>query len=415
MMKNKIDSSLIKAFIWIFAGMIVIVSLSHYLVYGDFIFWRKIYRRTFISLTIVGYLAAGIFSLTIKRFSFREQLSIEIFVLTMVMSIMLSVIAVWRLYYSRRYLIFFYLLSAVWIGVGLYLYRNPKSLFYLICPVGLGFELAKKGSRRWELLKKPELTKMCDGIIIDLHEEISPDWMRFIANVTLTNIPIYHAATVYEKIMGRISLKHLSRGIVSRFKVPKFYFIIKRIIECSAIIVMSPIILILGIFAAAVIKINSKGPIFFVQRRMGRGGKPFKMYKFRTMITESEAKGAKFTSSDDSRIISMGKFLRKFRIDELPQFINVLKGDMSLIGPRPEQVGFAEEFEEEIPFYSYRHLVSPGITGWAQVVQGYAAGVEETREKLSYDLYYIKYMCFWLDLLIVIKTLKTILTGFGSK
>ena len=133
------------------------------------------------------------------------------------------------------------------------------------------------------------------------------------------------------------------------------------------------------------------------------------------MITESEAKGAKFTSSNDSRIIPMGHFLRKFRIDELPQLINVLKGEMSIIGPRPEQVGFAKEFEKEIPFYAYRHLAPPGITGWAQVIQGYAAGVKETEKKLSYDLYYIKYMGFWLDALIAVKTLKTILTGFGSK
>ena len=111
----------------------------------------------------------------------------------------------------------------------------------------------------------------------------------------------------------------------------------------------------------------------------------------------------------------MGGFLRKFRIDELPQLINVLKGEMSIIGPRPEQVGFAKEFEKEIPFYAYRHMVPPGITGWAQVVQGYAAGTKETEKKLSYDLYYIKYMSFWLDALIAVKTLKTILTGFGSK
>lgn len=414
-MKNKIDGSLIKAFIWTVAGAFVILFACNFLVYHDLFFWKYYYRRTFLTLTVLAYLAAGTASLRIKRFSFREQLSIAIFVITMVMALLLSFIAIGRTYYSRKYLVFFYLASVFWIGLGLYLYRNPKTLFYLICPLGLGFKLAEKGSRRWELLRYPELHKNCDGIIIDYHEQIPPEWMRFIAYVSLTNIPIYHAAAVYEKVTGRISLHHLSSGIVSGFKVPKVYSAIKHFIECCAIIAFSPVILLFSLFAFIIIKLNSKGSAFFVQERVGKGGKPFKMYKFRTMITESEAQGAKFTSSNDSRIIPMGRFLRKFRIDELPQLINVLKGEMNIIGPRPEQVGFAKEFEKEIPFYAYRHLAPPGITGWAQVVQGYAAGVEETEEKLSYDLYYIKYMGFWLDALIVVKTLKTVLTGFGSK
>lgn len=414
-MKNKIDSSLIKALLWTVLGMVVMIFGTYYLVYGNFRFWESLYKRTFLTVCVLGYLSAGIVALRIKRFSYREQLGIAAFVITIVLCVMLSVIAVGRIYYSRKFLVIFYLFTVFWIGLGLFMYRNPKSLFYLICPVGLGFELAKKGSHRWELLKKPEIHKECDGIIIDYHEKISPEWMRFIANVSLTNIPIYHAATVYEKATGRISLRHLSSGVVSRFKVPKLYFAIKRVLECLTVIVGLPLILPLCLFAVIIIKSNSRGPALFIQERVGRGGKPFRMYKFRTMITESEAQGAKFTCTNDSRIIPMGKFLRKFRIDELPQLVNVLKGDMSLIGPRPEQVCFVKEFEREIPFYAYRHLTSPGITGWAQVVQGYAAGVEETEEKLSYDLYYVKYMGFWLDLLIFIKTVKTILTGFGSK
>ena len=414
-MKNKIDNSLIKAFVWIVAGAVVVQFVCNFLVYRELLFWQQLYRRTFLSLTVLAFLAAGSASLYIKRFSFREQLSIAIFLITMVMAVLISAIAIGRVYYSRKFLIYFYILSVLWIGLGLYLYRNPRTLFYLICPIGLGFKLAEKGSRRWELLKYPTFHKKCDGIIIDYHEQIPPEWMRFIAYVSLSNIPIYHAAAVYEKVTGRISLHHLSSGIVTGFKVPRLYSNIKHFAECLAIILLSPVILVLSLFAFIIIKLNSKGSAFFIQERVGKKGKPFKMYKFRTMITESEAEGAKFTSSHDSRIIPMGRFLRKFRIDELPQLINVLKGEMSIIGPRPEQVGFAKEFEKEIPFYAYRHLVPPGITGWAQVVQGYAAGVKETEEKLSYDLYYIKYMGFWLDALIAVKTLKTILTGFGSK
>lgn len=414
-MKNKIDSSMIKSFIWTMLGMVVITTLTYFTVYGNFLFWDVINRRTFISFTIIGYLISSIASLQIKRFSFREQISIAIFIITAVMAILLSVVAIGRFYYSRSYLVIYCIFSFVWISLGLFFYRNPRNFFYLICPIGLGGELAKKGGRHWELLKEPEITKKCDGIIIDLHEKISPEWMRFIANISLTNIPIYHAATVFEKVTGKISLKHLSEGIVSKFKPSKYYSFVKRILESLTIFLFSPIVILLCVFTALVIKINSRGTVFFIQERIGLRGKSFKMYKFRTMITDSEANGVKFTSLNDSRIIPMGKFLRKFRLDELPQLLNVLNGTMSLIGPRPEQVNFAKDFEINIPFYAYRHLIKPGITGWSQVVFGYAAGIEETAEKLGYDLYYIRYMGFWLDFLIVIKTLKTILTGFGSK
>ncbi|MCT7655675.1 sugar transferase [Oceanimonas sp. NS1] len=130
---------------------------------------------------------------------------------------------------------------------------------------------------------------------------------------------------------------------------------------------------------------------------------------------DSEAGGAQLAQSNDMRVTRVGKFIRKTRLDEFPQFFNVLKGDMSLIGPRPEQRAFVEQFDQEIPFYIYRHVVKPGITGWAQVVHGYASDADDTRIKLQHDFYYIKNFSFWLDILIVYKTIRTICTGFGAK
>src|SRR5690606_30964826 len=124
---------------------------------------------------------------------------------------------------------------------------------------------------------------------------------------------------------------------------------------------------------------------------------------------------ARFAAADDDRITPIGRILRRYRLDELPQLWNVLKGDMSIVGPRPEQVAFARQFEKEIPFYQWRHRVKPGITGWAQVQQGYAAGVEDTIEKLEYDLYYVKHLSFWLDVFIMLRTVRIILTGFGAR
>ncbi len=161
--------------------------------------------------------------------------------------------------------------------------------------------------------------------------------------------------------------------------------------------------------------LESRGGVFFLQERVGQGGVPFTMYKFRSMCQDSEKDGSQFAQANDMRVTRVGKFIRKTRIDELPQFYNVLKGEMSLIGPRPEQKKFVDEFNKQIPFYNYRHIVKPGISGWAQVVHGYAANAEDTRIKLEHDFYYIKNFSFSMDLLILFKTIQTMLTGFGAR
>ncbi|AKX54991.1 capsular biosynthesis protein [Thiopseudomonas alkaliphila] len=169
------------------------------------------------------------------------------------------------------------------------------------------------------------------------------------------------------------------------------------------------------LITGVVIKLESEGPMFFKQERVGQADKTFTVYKLRSMCKDSEKDGAQFAQANDARITRVGHFIRKTRLDEIPQFINVLKGDMSLIGPRPEQRVFVDEFEKTIPFYAYRHVVKPGITGWAQVVHGYAADAEDTQVKIEHDFYYIKNFSIWLDMLIVAKTIKTILTGFGAR
>ena len=147
---------------------------------------------------------------------------------------------------------------------------------------------------------------------------------------------------------------------------------------------------------------------------MGLGGRHFKMVKFRSMTVDHG--GSHFTEKDEShRITRVGKIIRKYRLDELPQFWNVLIGEMSLIGPRPESAELAKWYQKEVPFFMYRHVVRPGISGWAQVMQGYAAGVDEMKDKLAYDFYYIKHFSFWLDLLIVFRTIRVIFSGFGAK
>jgi lipopolysaccharide/colanic/teichoic acid biosynthesis glycosyltransferase len=169
------------------------------------------------------------------------------------------------------------------------------------------------------------------------------------------------------------------------------------------------------LLAAAAIALEGKGPLFYRQERVGLYGKRFEILKFRTMIPTPPNATPQWTQNQDKRITRLGQFMRKFRIDELPQLLNVLRGDMSLIGPRPEQPYFCDLLAKEIPFYHQRHTVPPGLTGWAQVRYMYGASVEESRRKLEFDLFYVKNLSFWLDLAIAFETLKVVLVGQGAK
>lgn len=158
----------------------------------------------------------------------------------------------------------------------------------------------------------------------------------------------------------------------------------------------------------------SRGSLFYKQERVGAKGELFKIIKFRSMVTKAEQNGAQWAVKNDARITPFGKFLRKMRIDEIPQFWNILKGEMSMIGPRPERPEFVKELEQQIPLYAIRHVIKPGLTGWAQVMYPYAATIEEQKKKLRYDLYYIKKRSLFLDFKIVIKTINTVLYFKGQ-
>jgi lipopolysaccharide/colanic/teichoic acid biosynthesis glycosyltransferase len=164
------------------------------------------------------------------------------------------------------------------------------------------------------------------------------------------------------------------------------------------------------------IKLDSRGPVLFRQERVGLGGRVFTLVKLRTMQTDAEARtGPVWAQADDVRVTRIGRFLRKTRLDELPQFFNVLRGDMSLVGPRPERPAFVVQLQERIPYYMYRHVVKPGITGWAQIRYHYGASLEDAREKLEYDLYYVKNRSLFLDLLIIVQTIQVMLFSRGSR
>ncbi len=235
----------------------------------------------------------------------------------------------------------------------------------------------------------------------------------------MKGIKILEGETLYEELTGKLFVERLNPGWLifsDGFHKSRITRLTKRatglVLASVGLVLTSPL---LG-FIALAIKLESKGSIFFKQHRCGEDGRIFKICKFRSMIENAEAgSGPCWAEDDDCRVTRVGRVLRKFRVDELPQMWNVLKGDMSFVGPRPERPEFVKKLAGEIPYYSERHTVSPGITGWAQVSYSYGASVEQALEKLKYDLFYVKNMSLAMDLMIIFKTVKIVLLTRGAR
>lgn len=254
-------------------------------------------------------------------------------------------------------------------------------------------------------------------IAVDLRAVLSDRMAQFVSSCALAGYSVRAMSAVYEEHTGRMPIIHLAEGWELSAPVTRTapYIGGKAFVDIMAVLITAPIWVFLSACIAVAVKLSSPGPAIFKQVRVGKDGQPFTLYKFRTMVVDAEQNGPSFASKDDPRLTSVGRFLRRFRIDELPQLYNVLKGDLALVGPRPEQARFVDRFKAEIPFYAHRHLVRPGVTGWAQVNYGYADDQAETIDKLTYDLYYVKHMSPWLDLLILGRSIWTVLSGFGAR
>ncbi len=250
-----------------------------------------------------------------------------------------------------------------------------------------------------------------DGITVSLYNQL----IHLLENGYI----IREYTQVYENITQRIPVQYVARDFYryfpfSRSNQNQLYLLIVRLLE----IIISLIGISVGILLLPLILIGNflgnRGNLFYVQERIGKNGIPFKIYKFRTMVKNAEKHGAVFATTNDTRITRFGKFLRKARIDEFPQFFNVLKGDMGVIGPRPERPIFVAEIAEVMPFYETRHVIKPGLTGWAQVNYSYGETIDDSLIKLQYDLYYIKHRSIFLDINIMLKTLSTVLFYRGQ-
>lgn len=248
----------------------------------------------------------------------------------------------------------------------------------------------------------------------NLSKRLSLKTYTQLLNLLEKGFSIKEYTQVYEDLTHRVPVHHVDKDFYryfpfSRSNQNKLYLFFHRLMD----IIIAFIGLVFGILVLPIIWIGNllgnRGPLFYFQERVGKNGKPFYIIKLRSMIKNAEEGVAVWASKDDNRVTRFGKFLRKTRLDEVPQFFNVLKGEMSVIGPRPERPVFVNELAQEIPFYEIRHIVKPGLTGWAQVKSNYASTKEDALEKLQYDLYYIKKRSVFLDLNILLKTLSTIL------
>ena len=258
-----------------------------------------------------------------------------------------------------------------------------------------------------------------DRVVVSLADARGKLPMDKLLEMRLDGVAFDHLASVYEDYTGKIAVESLRPSwliFAPGFAKGRLLRTIKRLVDVVAGVGGIVLSLPLALLAFVGIKLSSPGPVLYRQKRVGQHGRVFALYKFRSMRTDAESgTGAVWASRNDSRITPFGRFLRRTRIDEIPQLWNVLRGDMSLVGPRPERPEFVTDLTKEIPFYGQRHMVKPGVTGWAQVSYSYADSVESTLEKLQYDLFYIKNLSFSLDLFIIFKTVKTVLMRKGAQ
>ena len=376
-------------------------------------------RQTVINSLIVVIATYLSTSLTLPKITNHLLVERKYYILPILLTVYATVITIMfmlRIEYARSVLILGFILSSLWLYTTTSLRKKAKQL-KLSAIVNFDIqELSNNTKIDIVPLQEPyQLQKARQGLVVNLHGKLTPSQEKFIADCSINNIQVFHHASIKEKLNGKVQTQYLSENAIGTLQPHPLYSNLKRLWETLFIIAILPITLPIMVIAALLIKLESPGSAIFTQERIGQGGKLFSIYKFRSMTTAHPEAESKFATTEQARVTRIGKVIRKTRIDEMPQFFNVLKGEMALIGPRPEQEAFVKEFEKEIPFYGYRHMVKPGITGWAQTVQGYADCTDTTREKLAHDLYYIKYFSFWLDVNIVFKTLKTMLTGFGAK
>ena len=332
-----------------------------------------------------------------------------------------AAIVLLRVSYDRIGLLAGYSFHLLWLFfVYFALQRVPRRAIGIV-PYGAVTQLGSINGIDWVHLAQPSLdrTSHCEAIVADFDANLPAEWESFLADAALAGRLVYQVKQLSESLTGRVEVNHISENSFGSLVPSRGYFYVKELADFILAVFLLPVFAIIVIFVGIAIRCEGSGSVFFRQRRIGFGGLPIEVIKFRTMIPSEPCEplsdcDAAMTSDGDLRITRVGALLRRTRLDELPQILNILRGEMSWIGPRPEANVLSKWYTDEVPFYAYRHVVKPGISGWAAVNQGHVAEVDDIRLKLQYDFYYIKYYSLWLDVLIVFRSIKTIVTGLGT-
>jgi len=331
-----------------------------------------------------------------------------------------TVLLMARLPYDRLALVAGFMAHILW-GYGLYfaVQRYIRHRIAIV-PYGKVERLTTIANVDWHRMTHASLDDAagCDGLVADFSApDIPPEWEALLADAAVEGRVVYQVKQLNESLTGQVAIDHLSENSFGSLVPARGYFHLKALADLILGVLALPFVLPVMVGIALAIRADSPGPVLFRQRRVGQGGRCFNMLKFRTMAHGEVRDGIDHvvTCHGDPRVTRTGARLRRSRLDELPQIFNIIAGQMSWIGPRPEAEALSVHYTGEIPFYRYRHVVRPGITGWAQVNQGHVASVDEVHAKLQYDFYYVKYFSAWLDVLIVFRTIRTMMTGFGSR
>lgn len=393
--------------------------LPGYIVLGEGFFDSLALSGPMFNASLVNMTALVLGTWVMHRFQRHPRRHPSAYILPVTMTtyaVLLLILVATHAPISVKALLLGFLMVLVFQGFNYLLERKRIALRLYYLPLGNYARLRDTANYKFRPLRRAvRPTTHIDGVVVDFHSaELSPVWQRFLAACALDETPVYEIGQVCESISGRVELDHLNENDLGQLAPSKLSQELKWLVDVAFLFAMLPLLVPIMTLIGLCIVLDSPGGAFFVQERIGYLGKTFRVLKFRSMVVDHG--GAHFTGSDEShRITRVGRIIRRYRLDELPQFWNVLRGEMSLIGPRPESSVLAEWYAREVPFFAYRHVVRPGISGWAQVMQGYAAGVDEVRDKLGYDFYYIKHFSPWLDLLVWYKTIRTVVTGFGSR
>ena len=363
--------------------------------------------------------------LSVEPFPGVRSSALNLPVATASHAIVVVAIVLLRVPYDRSFLLAGYGMHLVWLYLTYFIVQRRSVVRIAVVPFGKNRELVNivdLENVEWREIRRPLLKEAenCQAIVADFHAAMSPEWEAFLADAAVGGWVVYQVKQLSESLTGRVEIAHISENSFGSLMPARGYFHFKEMLDLLTALLALPLVLPVIAVVAVAIRLEGKGPVFFRQDRIGHGGRTINVLKFRTMLPYDQQEGSDerlraMTGIADARVTQLGRVLRHSRVDELPQIWNILMGEMSWIGPRPEAQILSDYYTGLIPFYRYRHVVKPGISGWAQVNQGHVAEVDDVIRKLQYDFYYIKYFSPWLDFLILFRTVKTMLTGFGSR